>query len=260
MKKVLPIFGFLTFFLFMVNLSAEKVIIIYYFHRPPLYLTNNDGSAGGFIVEIVKNIFNEAKIPYQFREVSVKRVEGHLKRGDYACGIGWFKLPEREDFANFSDPIYRDQSLALIINKRKIGFLPEQATIQQILKSGLTLGVINGFSYGAWADENISKNQPKVEKIAGDQMNLLNMIAKGRCDYTLMGTEEIAWILQHNKKLVENLTTYKITDAPQGNHRYIMFNKTVDKDIIININAAIAKFIKTKQYKKLTNISNHLKN
>ncbi|OHD17258.1 MAG: hypothetical protein A2086_11245 [Spirochaetes bacterium GWD1_27_9] len=249
MKK--NIFVLILLFLFIsLAFSQDKELKVYYFPRPPLYINNNN-NAEGFVVEIVKNILNNAKINYVFVEMPNKRIEENIKTGEYGCGIGWFKKPEREEFAIFSQPIYKDLKTVIIVNIGKSNIIGNSTTLEKLLKSNLKMGVIDGFSYGKWVDDSIVKYNPNLEKQTVEMARLVNMIAEARLDYTLMGKEEAMYYVNLSKSK-EKLKIIDLVDAPEGNQRYIMFSKSVSKDLIEKVNKSITDFLKTNTYKKIT--------
>ncbi len=220
--------------------AAERALVVYYIPRPPFYLTGDDGRPRGIIVDIAKEVFWRARVAHRFKEAPCKRIIVNLKRKEYACGIGWFKKPEREAFARFSAPIYRDRPLVAVVNKKKAARLPPKPTLNRLLDSGLTIGVIDGFSYGPWADEGFERFKPKMEVVTGSQQTLLRMMALGRFDYALINAEEAEWRLENDPGLSARLEIKQIADAPEGNLRHIMFSLAVEKEVIERINAAIA--------------------
>ena len=238
---------------------AAQDLQVYYFPRPPLYTKNADGSVGGFMSEIAKLVLAEAKVPYKWVEMPSARVEPSLKNKDFATGLGWFKNPSREEWANFSEPLYQELPLVAVVVKAKAAALGSDATIDKLLGSGLTLGTIQGFSYGAFADQAIARLKPKTEAIVGEQTTLVQMVAKGRADLLLLGLEEAGYLLENDKSSAGALQIVKISDAPAGNSRYFMFSKAVDKSILDRVNAALAKIKATDNYRKLTDFSRYLK-
>ncbi|HUX41689.1 MAG TPA: transporter substrate-binding domain-containing protein [Rectinemataceae bacterium] len=231
---------------------------VYYFPRPPLYTANADGSAGGFLNEIAKLVLDEAKIPYRLVEIPSARVELAVKNREYAAGLGWFKNPEREQWANFSAPIYQDRPLVAVVNKAKAGPFGAEARIDQLLGTGLTLGTIRGFSYGSFADGAIERLHPSIESIVGPQSSLIQMVARGRADLLLLGMEEAGYLMEHDPNMAASLKIVRISDAPAGSLRYFMFSKSVDSSVIERIDAAIEKIKGGAAYRKLIDFSGYL--
>lgn len=240
------------------SLFAQE-LQVYFFPRPPLYTKNADGSAGGFMTEIAKLVLAEAKVPYKFVEMPSARVEPSLRNKDYAVGLGWFRNPSREEWANFSEPLYNDLPLVAVVNKAKAAALGAEATIDKLLGSGLTLGTIQGFSYGAFADQAIARLNPKKETIVGEQSALIQMVGRGRADILLLGLEEAGYLMENDAASAGSLQIVRISDAPAGNPRFFMFSKAVDKAVLDRINAAIAKVKGGADYKRVTDFSRYLK-
>ncbi|OHD23167.1 MAG: hypothetical protein A2Y38_00970 [Spirochaetes bacterium GWB1_59_5] len=242
-----------------VSSVAAQELQVYYFPRPPLYIKAADGNPTGFLTEIAKLVLNETKVAYKLVEMPSARVEPSLKNRDYAVGLGWFKNPAREEWASFSEPVYQDLPNVVIVNKEKAGVLGAQTTMSGLMKSGLTLGVIDGFSYGAFADKAIADEKPKTEKVVGEQGTLVAMVARSRADYMILGLEEAGYLMENDPASAASLKVIKISDWPAGNFRYFMFSKVVDKTVIDKVNAAIAKVKTSENYKKLTDFSKYLK-
>ena len=181
MKKSIMLLS-LVLILGSVSAAFAQELQVYYFPRPPLYIKAANGTPGGFLNEVAKLILDEAKVPYRIVEMPSARVEPSLKNRDFAAGLGWFKNPSREEWANFSAPIYQDLPNVAVVNKAKAAALGTQVSMANLMKSGLTLGVIDGFSYGAFADNAIAQEKPRTEKIVGEQATLVAMVARGRAD------------------------------------------------------------------------------
>ena len=240
-------------------LTGSEPLKVYYFQRPPLYLTQADRSPGGFLVEIVKLVFTEAGIDYRFEELPALRIESLLKGTERACGIGWFRRPERDTWATFSDPIYRDLPSIALVHARQAPRLGPRTSLANLLGSGLLLGVIEGFSYGTETDQAIATAHPRIFRLVGQQSQLLMMAASGRIDYFFLGPEEAQYLLAANPGLAAHLMIVPIEDGAHGNDRHLMFSKGVDALTILRVNQAIGKVKRTRAYRTLTDFSRPLK-
>jgi uncharacterized protein (TIGR02285 family) len=168
------------------------------------------------------------------------------------CSVGWFKNEEREKKYKFTDPIYQNKPMIAIVNKTKRNLLSVSPDIAEILNSGLKLVVIDGFSYGDYIDSNIGEYNPETIKAMESPENIINMIALGRADYTFLAPEEARWIINRDDSLTENLDIVKMAGAPEGNFRYLLFNRDTDLFLIGKLNEAIRKISKTDVYLTLT--------
>lgn len=185
-----------------VNIFSDSVKLkIFYYDRPPYY-GNVNGKVEGVLIDIVKEIFDEADIQYEFVYTASIRVLENLKNHENSCALGWFKTKEREEIYNYSDDdIYQDKPYSIIINKEKINNLPKNPKIDEILKSNLVLGVIERYVYGEWLDKKIIECNPKITRTnIGNDSNLMYklMILRNRFDYMFVGMEEGSYALKSN--------------------------------------------------------------
>ena len=232
--------------------AAQQTLPVYYLDRAPYYFKQPDGQAGGFLVEVTRLILEKAGVPHRFEELPPKRILAEIQDGKYACSIGWFKTPERESFAKFSLPIYRNQPMCIVINPDKRSVLPGKPTGGDIAGSGLLLGTIAGFSYGEWADGLISRFKPPRQEVHVEMATLFTMIAWGRVDYIFVSPEEAIPFIESRSDLAEKLLLVRIADAPEGSPRHLMFGRAVLDETIAKIDRAVIEVIETQDYRRLT--------
>lgn len=231
--------------------AADGPLTVYYIHRPPYYVKDAAGQAGGFLVEITRQVLIEAQIPFHFEEMPPKRILSRLRERRRACSPGWFKTPDRERVARFSQSIYRNLPLCMIINRQLALRFEEAPKMARILSSGLTLGVMDGFSYGPWTDAHIADFRPKVYRLTGRQGNLLKMVLRNRVDYMFMAIEEAAHVFAHNDRAAAMGRIVRIADAPEGNQRHIMFSLGVDEQTVEKIDSAIERVRVSESYARI---------
>ncbi len=132
--------------------DSTKLKILYYDRLP--YYGNVNGKVEGVLVDIAKEIFDEAGIQYEFVYTASIRVLENLKTHENSCALGWFKTKEREEIYSYSDDyIYQDKPYTMIINKEKINNLPKNPKMEDILRSNLVLGLVERYVYGEWMDK-----------------------------------------------------------------------------------------------------------
>lgn len=110
----------LILFISSMPVNAESPIQLYYYDRVPYATTDAQGEVSGLCATPAANAFKQAGIPFQWKKMPFKRqlvTIKHIKK--MACGIGWFKNPERESFARFTDSIYQDKTAVTISKKRQ---------------------------------------------------------------------------------------------------------------------------------------------
>ena len=223
--------------------NAEEPIEIMYFHRPPYYVQQEYGPPQGIVLNLAREIFTKAGVEHRFVPMPSKRILDTIERGGNYCSIGWLRSSNREKYAVYSKPIYLDKPLVLMMSQDKAGMFPRELPLETALKSGLSLGVISGFYYGDWADSHIKRIKPNLETINAGQKNLLTMVAMGRCDMMLIGLEEAEWVMKNYTSLAVRLAIKKLTDAPAGNLRHIIYSRQVDPKLISAIDRVIERML-----------------
>ncbi|MCB2189463.1 MAG: transporter substrate-binding domain-containing protein [Deltaproteobacteria bacterium] len=222
-------------------LAQEKPLAVLYFPRPPLYVARPDGTPGGLVMRVAVQVLERAGIPHYFQEMPAKRIVQSIKHGDYACGVGWFRTPEREAFANFSRPLFQDQPLVAVV--RKAAAPPEGRfpSLAALLTSARVMGVIDGFSYGPAVDPLLAVRRGPREVITGPNEHLLAMILDRRADYCLINPSQAGWLLAEEPRFHRSLAMVPIEDAGPGNYRYLMCSKAVPPEIMERLNRAVAQ-------------------
>ena len=233
-------------------------LTVYYFERMP-YFVDRDGKAAGLLIDISKLIFDQAGINYQFVNVPVVRLFDSLRKPGNSCVVGALRTKEREAIYTYSDDfIYRDRPFRIIINQAKRIALPERPTIEQVLESGLRLGVTEGYIYGDWLDAKIAEHQPAVQRIniGNETEKMHKMLIAGRFDYMFAVAEEARHVVTEDQEHRSHLTTVEIADAPRGNMRYLLCSQGIDNAIRQKINAAIKVIKSGRDYERLANPPN----
>lgn len=222
--------------------AQEESLALYYFHRPPFYFREGQAGPGcqGLVLERACRVLRAAGVPFTLVELPVKRVLKEIKWGHYGCGVGWFRLAARQDYADFSLPLYQSQPLALVVNHLRAGGLPARPSLGQVLTSGLTRGAVAGYAYGQEVDDLLARLRPPTVTITGTSENMLRMVASGRCDYWLIDAEEAGWLLAHHPGPARALELRPLAEVPPGQTRHLMCSKRVPPEVLQRIDQAIA--------------------
>ena len=219
--------------------SAEN-LDIFYFEYPPYYHQLENQEASGIIVDIARRVFAEAGVEPAFSFVPAKRILHELQGDRPAASLGWFKTPEREQYALFSLPIYVNRPVvALFLREHESKFRPF-STLEGLLQSGqFIFGRVQGFSEGAQLDAMLEKYRDKTVQVATDSVRLLKMLESRRVDFMLVAPEEADTLLDAAQAPREKFMMQAMSDIPQGNLRYIMYSRAVSQDLIRRIDEAI---------------------
>jgi uncharacterized protein (TIGR02285 family) len=220
--------------------SADDDLVVYFHQRPPYSARQADGGVHGIIADIVTRTMSVAGVPYRWEELPSARQMDVIKRDAApACGLGWFKRPDREAFAKFSAAIYRDLPTIVVarMNDRRFSGMPSLDTL--FADKTLTLLTKTGYSYGAEIDGKIAAQKPRSRADASDNRIMLGMVSKARVDYMIMAEEEAKDLLAASDMADAGLAVYHLANPPVGEYRYLMCSKSVPDAVIAKINQAI---------------------
>jgi polar amino acid transport system substrate-binding protein len=220
---------------------ADHLPITIYFHvRPPYAEPGAPVGVKGLLVSPVIKALNEAGLEAQWVEMPPARQTEELKRAvEPACGLGWFKRPDREAFAIFTAPIYKDRPSVIVARKNDARFAAP-ASLERIFSDPrLKLLVKTSYSYGKIIDDWLQHYHPALSESAGTNETMLNMIANGRDDYTIMAAEEADYLLERDAPLGAALHAVTLSDAPEGEQRFLMCSKSTPADAIARLNAQL---------------------
>ena len=231
--------------------AGREPLPVLYIDRPPYYQTLPDGSAGGALVEIARLVLERAGVPHRFVEMPARRILQMIRKGESVCSVGWFRTRERESFARFSEPIYRNLPIGAMVRREAASRWPPRPTLRDALGSGLVLGMVNGYRYGPEVDALVARLRPPVVRVAGGQENLLRMLARGRVDWMLVCPEEAGYRFRRDPDLAARTVLVRFRDAPPGNRRYILFSRSVPPGVVKAVNEAIRAVVRSTRYRRI---------
>ncbi|MDR3044049.1 MAG: transporter substrate-binding domain-containing protein [Desulfovibrio sp.] len=223
----------------------KRELAILAFHRPPYY-TFDQGVAGGFLIDAVRRVLDAAHIPYHITEMPPKRIMALFEQDAtaHACSPGWYRTREREQFVRFSAPIYRNQPPAAVLRTDVAHRVGGARGLTGLLATGLRMVLRDGFSYGPALDEALARSRAPVYRSTSDNAALLEMLASGRYDITLMEQEEATELLRRSPRLLQALQLVPLTgqDALPGQPqtRHLMCGGGVDEATMRHIDDTIA--------------------
>jgi polar amino acid transport system substrate-binding protein len=239
LKRILVLMCCMTLFCPVRAGSAEN-LDIFYFEYPPYYHQLENQEASGIIIDIARQVFAAAQVEPTFSFVPAKRILHELQSGRPGASLGWFKTPEREEFALFSLPIYINRPVGVFFLRENESRFSPYSTLEGVLQSGqFVLGRVQGFSEGPELDAMLEKYKDKTVQVAADSVRLLKMLESRRCDFMLVAPEEADTLLEAAQVPGEKFMLRAMSDIPHGNLRYIMYSKAVPQDLIRKIDQAI---------------------
>jgi polar amino acid transport system substrate-binding protein len=223
-------------------LAQQTLLHVAYLERPPYYWTDGE-EPKGFLLQLTRRILERAGVPATFAPLPPNRILDELRQNTASwCSIGWFKTTERETFATFSLPIYRDKPLVVLTLKANRQRFAGYRTVSRLFDDlDLVMAQVASFSYGEALDGLRNKALGPTMMVSTSQSVLPRLIAQGRASYMLVAPEEIPTLLASAGVDAELFTTLPMDDIPDGNLRYLMFSKGVPEAVLTRINAAIAE-------------------
>jgi polar amino acid transport system substrate-binding protein len=217
-------------------------ITIHYHERHPYYVSHGK-RVGGIIGNRINVVFSQAGIPLAWQQTPAKRQLDIIKKNTRREGaVGWFRTPEREVFAKFSRPIYRDRpTIALSRADREL--IQSGGTLADTLSNRqLVLLKKDGYSYGTFIDRQIETCKPSTMVTSADNQGMLKMLHTRRVDYFFIAEEEAHGLLSHSGLPASDFKTITFSDMPGGNCRYILFSRRVEASTIDRLDRVIANY------------------
>ena len=234
------VFRLLAAMLLLPSVSPAQPLEVLYFEYPPYYHALPDGRAAGLIVDLAGKAFDKAGVQAEFRFVPVKRILQDMQLGRPVASLGWFKTPEREEFARFSRPIYINRPVVVFFLREKEELFRPYDTLEALLESGkFFMGRVAGLSDGPQLDAMLAKYPDRIVHVTADSVRLVKMLQTGRFDFFLLPPEEIDVLLRESQVSPQDFSLKAMSDIPQGNSRHIIYSKTVDEALIRKVDQAI---------------------
>ena len=246
------VFVFLFLWLGASFCAVAEPLTFSYFERPPYYSTTEAGQAEGVLIERVRQILPAAGLSGRFVGLTPYRILYVLRHAATPhCSIGWFKTAERQLFAKFSEPIYRDRSLVLVTSRTQQGKFSGKQTLREVFSDqNLTMARLAEFSYGDQVDKLLGALTPQSILLTGQQGAVLQAVIDQKASYMLVAPEEVDLLAESIGVTVEDVVTLKMTDMVAGNLRYLMCNQAVPDQTMDKINQAILQLYRQWNYVK----------
>lgn len=224
--------------------AKEKVgptpLRVLYLEFPPYYYTNSSGEPEGFLLKKADELFRSVGFEPTYTSMPARRILLEMRGLNPACSIGWFKTPEREKYAKFSKPFYRNRPLqALFLRDNAMLFHGKDTLLELMMDNNLVLGKLNGYSFGPVVDHLVKEIEPKSQVVVGGHPQLIRLLAEGRFSYILVAPEEIGTLIEKNHLSPEFFESKMLTDIPAGNLRHLMFSRGMTEDVVIQLNRVI---------------------
>jgi polar amino acid transport system substrate-binding protein len=221
--------------------ATDDAITVTYSQRPPYMMAQPGGAPIGLTATPAVQAFSAAGIPAVWRNLPTNRQLMMVKDpGLRVCAMGWFWIPERDQFAKFSKPVYRDKEWIVLAN---VNLAARAApTLEALLRHKETrILVKDNFTYGGELDELMRKWGTTRAVSTALTSKMVQSISKGVVDMMFVSEEEGTYIMAHHPaEQTKNLRLLRFKDMPRGPDRHIMCSKGVPDDVIARLNKVIA--------------------
>lgn len=217
--------------------QSETPLQLYFNERPP-YMTSVGSEVHGVVADVVNRVLQHAAIHYQWRQWPTNR---HLLMLEHSqecgCAVGWFQLPERLPFAQFSRPLYRDGATVAVV--RADFQEPAKAEFRYWLQQpGLRVLTKQRYSYGPYLDQLLASSSAQRLTSTEETADMLQHVLLNKADLIFLAADEANWQLTH-RFADQPLRVVQFTDAPAPQTRHLMCNYAVPAPLLQRINAEL---------------------
>jgi len=229
------------------NVQAQEISMV--FRDKPPYSYVDNGVQRGFLLERTQRIMELAGVKARFSDMPPKRIFVEIENNTQPiCSFGWYKIPAREKYARFSQPIHQDRPHVVLAGPRSADDVKKHRTLKSLLgASGLTLAVVDGVSYGPDIDALIGKFPGTVDRGLVSPQQVAKKVALKRADFMFIDQEDYDYLMSTNPEFkAEGLVRIDYPDLPAGLKRYIMCSQQVSDETMAKLDAAIAKLPRQK--------------
>jgi polar amino acid transport system substrate-binding protein len=208
-------------------------------NKPPLHYKEN-GVEQGLLLDRAKQVFATAGIPTTFVEEPSKRIWANFSSGTPSyCSIGWYHLPERELIAQYSEIFHTDRPHTLLAAPIAADKVRAHHSLASLLTDKeLTLGLVDGVSYGPQLDAMIKSTANRIERKTVEPPLMARIVAANRVSFMFIDRDDWEYLSQRDE-MVRDAVQIDFPDLPAGLNRYIVCSKDVPADVMAKINKAI---------------------
>lgn len=220
--------------------SDVGTIVVYYNERPPYQRTDPaTHEVSGLVASPVARAFRVAGMGLQWEEMPTTRQLYALRDPSIAaCGIGWFRTPEREALFKYAGPVYQDRPTVALA---RAGFVPDGPRLAEVLRQpGLRVLVKDRYSYGPWIDRLLAEARPDRVITTEENVHMVRMIGGGRADLMFAAQEEAEYLVAQSGVARGAVRVLAFADVPPGDRRYLICSKAVPDEAIARLDRALA--------------------
>lgn len=218
---------------------AGEALTVFYNVRPPYLVQNDDGAPSGLTGTPARQAFARAGIAVQWSVLPTNRQIALIREnaGHY-CAVGWFQNPERDTFAKFTKPIYRDQGW-MVLAHGAIELDERDSLLAVLARPGLRVLVKDKYSYGRAIDALLLRYKPAIAVSTGTTLQMLQSLGAGSVDLIFVSEEEGRFLMANSTPHAAALRLLRLADMPKGETRHIMCAQRVPDAVMERLNRSI---------------------
>jgi polar amino acid transport system substrate-binding protein len=226
-------------------LAGEPDFVVLYRDKPPYFYTQ-DGQPKGFLLERTIEIFKRAGLQAKFEEAPVKRITMLIQSSPTpVCSPGWYKLPDREEYARFSQEIHEDKPHLVLAGAHAAEKMRAAKSLRGVLENPqLKVGKVSGVSYGADLDAMMAGAAQVPMDSTVSPLGMAKMIKAGRADYMFIDEEDYKYLNVQGDVDAQGMVPIRFNDMPAGLKRYIMCSKSVSLQSMAQLDRAITRVMR----------------
>lgn len=165
--------------------------------RPPYYWKNDAGEYQGLFIEVLENLSKETGISFSYQALPQARIRLYMTAGklDVEPGVdsSWRNSKGEPESSVYTDPFMLSEDIFVVSGMKNIE-KPKRSDF-----AGLKFCSVLGFTKTSFDHKDATRNRQELLS----EMQILEMLDKGRCDYTLLPVEVLNYLQQ--------LSAYSVT-------------------------------------------------
>ncbi len=207
--------------------------------RVPYTESLPDGSVRGLVATPAEQALKRAGIAFVWERTPSQRQLLLAQGGQVpACGLGWFRNPEREALGRFSRPLYHDQPMAALVPGDSA--IPDGGRMQELIANPrFRLLTKEGFSYGAQIDAWLGAQAANRLSTGAEPPQLVLMLLGGRADWMPVAPEEAQALIGAHPPGALRLVRF--VDVGPGLPRHLYCSRAVPGTVMEAIDRELAR-------------------
>jgi len=203
------------------------------------------GEMRGVIGEAATGIFQDAKIPFIWRNEAIKRqINIILQNKTQACISGAYKTGLLASQGKYTKAIYTNQKFR-VVTRPSLRSIKSGMSLQELFSNRtLVLETKFGQSLGTELDQLISLYDPVLVVSSSDNISTFKKLLKGRIDYFFATSSDIAHLIESGLIKSQDIRLVHIRDMPSTETRYLVCSQQVPDRIMAKLNSAISRYMR----------------